>query len=166
MSDKMEMSLNDIIKQRKIHQVGGNNRDGRPSSGSTRKGGARRSVATRMPANRGGGGGGVMRDRNGGGINRKRSTGLHRISDHKREAFLGTNRDENFGGVDKRTTLNVSNLEYGVTECDILELFSEFGLVKRVRVHYDRFDRSLGSADISFERSSDAMNVSCVSITI
>ena len=41
MSDKMEMSRNDVINQSKMNQVGGNNRDGRPSPSSTRKGGAR-----------------------------------------------------------------------------------------------------------------------------
>ena len=64
------------------------------------------------------------------------------------------------------TKLIISNLDYGVRECDILELFSEFGPVKGVGVHYGRFDRSLGSPDVIFQRSSDAMKVSCVSITI
>ena len=158
MSDKMEMSRNDVINQSKMNQVGGNNRDGRPSPSSTRKGGARHNqLPPECPLTA------AVVWRCDAWSQQRRH---HRISDRNREAFLGPSIDENFGGADESTTLIVSNLDYGVTECDILELFSEFGPVKRVGVYYDWFDRSLGLADIIFERNSDAMKVSCVSITI
>lgn len=172
MSGKMEMSLDDIIKQNRTNKrkagaggktggaaggkrnQGNSGKGGRPSGNRSSGGSPKRSqVRNKKP------GGGVIRNRNTGGITRNRpSTGFGRsLPSYKREAFLGTSNTRRFGSSSDATKLIVSNLDFGVTDSDILELFGEFGPLKSAGVHYDRSGRSLGSADLIYERRSDAI---------
>ncbi|KAF7130600.1 hypothetical protein RHSIM_Rhsim10G0177300 [Rhododendron simsii] len=74
----------------------------------------------------------------------------------QRDLFEDSLRAAGLTGAENGTKLYVSNLDVGVTNEDIRELFSEIGALKRYAVHYDRNGRSSGSAEVVFSRRTDA----------
>ena len=55
------------------------------------------------------------------------------------------------------STLHISNLDFGVNNQDIGELFGEFGAIRRFAVHFDQMGRSLGTAEVHYLDHRDAM---------
>merc|ERR1719384_821502 len=146
--DKIDMSLDDIIAKTK-GKGGGGGRGG----GQKRGGG-------------GGGRGGGGARRGGGYRSRSRSTGRNSYTrgnpdgqwDHDMYGGSGGGGAmRSSGGLSTSGKLIVSNLDFGVSDSDIHELFSEFGNLKLANVHYGRSGRSLGTAEVSFDRRGDAM---------
>jgi len=156
MTDKIDQSLDDIIKKNKSSRGGGRGR-GRGGRGG---GGAGRG-ARRVSGGRGGGGAsrGGRGGRRGGSRGTPRSPYVRGNADGSwnHDLFDGPRR----GGVASPSSgpakLVVSNLDFGVSNNDVTELFSEFGRLKNAVVHYDKSGRSLGSADVIFERKNDAI---------
>ncbi|KAK3908466.1 Aly/REF export factor 2 [Frankliniella fusca] len=163
MADKIDMSLDEIIKKNKPARGTGARR-GRGGGG-----GAQRNSNSSFPRR-----GGSSQRNTGrvqqGGIVRRRPAGAPMAmpkyargdvnSRWTHDMFTGGRPISRTGGIVSGggpTKLLVSNLDYGVSDSDIKELFAEFGPLKSAAVHYDRSGRSLGTADVIFERRSDAV---------
>jgi len=160
MADKIDMSLDDIITKTKKTRGGGRGGrgGGRGAGGAGGRGGRRGS-------SRGGGGGAGRRGGSTTRGGRRSSQGYTRGNVDgawSHDLFSGSGGGaRRSGGISTGgggpSKLVVSNLDFGVSDSDIQELFSEFGKLKTAAVHYDRSGRSLGTAEIVFDRRSDAL---------
>ncbi|XP_060529443.1 THO complex subunit 4 [Cylas formicarius] len=157
MVDKIEMSLDDIIKSSKSRRGGGSRRGGRGGQGrgggGQRRGNFRRFGGDGSSVQRGRGRGGITRTYTRGDVNSAWKHDLFEGYGQRRVAAARSIVQASMGP----TKLMVSNLDFGVSDSDIQELFAEFGPLKSAAVHYDRSGRSLGTADVIFERRSDAI---------
>lgn len=167
MADKIDMSLDDIIKMNRsqYRTTRGRGRGagrGRGGSGFAGRGAAR---------GFGAGGGAVRRGNLRGRVRQqpyaRQSFGQQQVAKELPDRW----QHDMYEGVGVRRTLAgglggagmgpskllVSNLDYGVSDADIKELFAEFGPLRKAAVHYDRSGRSLGTADVVFERRTDAV---------
>ncbi|XP_048758239.1 THO complex subunit 4-like isoform X2 [Ostrea edulis] len=169
MADKIDLSLDDIIKQNKKR---GGGRGGGRGAGRGGGGGRNFNKSPRGGRGRGGSRGGGGRGTFRGGINKRRSSGTGaRPQPYNRPKELpdvwqhdmfdgGVAPIKRFGGGGGGGSgdgkLHISNLDFGVNDSDIQELFAEFGPLKMATVHYDKSGRSLGTAEVVFERRPDA----------
>ncbi|KAJ1297728.1 hypothetical protein BS78_01G399100 [Paspalum vaginatum] len=153
MADTLDMTLDDIIK---------NNKKSNPSSGRTRRGNGGSASAsggsvtggvgpTRRPFKRAG--------------NRQAPYQPPKAPDaawqHDMYPAVAAGGGGGGGGrvsaIETGTKLYISNLDFGVSNEDIKELFSELGDLKRHSINYDRSGRSKGTAEVVFARRSDAV---------
>ncbi|RWS30911.1 THO complex subunit 4-like protein [Leptotrombidium deliense] len=143
MGDKIDMSLDDIIKMDKV--------PGGKRGQSTR---GRRGGFGRQGGNRDNSGFGKM-----GAVKMTRQTrqapysrGPQNTDKWQHDMFEGGSRQKG------DAHLLVSNLHYDVSDADIQELFAEFGSLRKAAVHYDKSGRSLGTADVIYEQRSAAIS--------
>ncbi|XP_050212727.1 THO complex subunit 4A [Mercurialis annua] len=153
MSSALDMSLDDLIKGNK-----------KPGSGGYSRGRGRGAAAG---AGGGGGGPGPTRRFNNRVANRAAPYAASKAPESAwqhdmfaDQVFQGQGGGAGGGrasAIETGTKLYISNLEYGVSNEDIKELFSEVGDLKRYSIHYDRSGRSKGTAEIVFSRRTDAL---------
>ena len=72
-------------------------------------------------------------------------------------AFLNAIKSETSASSANSTKIIISNLDFGVNDKDIRDLFQEFGAIKSSAVHYDKDGRSLGIAEVDFEKHENAI---------
>lgn len=155
-SDKVDMSLDDIISSSRRGR-------GRGRGAGQARGGARGGSR----GGRGGGGGGPQRSRGGSRsatpysrparIPDKWEHDMHESYDSPKQRQGGAGGQSPGGGLSTGTHLQISNLDFGVTEADVKELFSEFGALKKSTVNYDSSGRSQGTADVIFQKREHAV---------
>ncbi|XP_038064213.1 THO complex subunit 4-A-like [Patiria miniata] len=162
MTEKIDMSLEDIIKMNKTNKRGGGRGRGgrgRGAGGQTRGG----AVGGRTRGGSGAGVGGAIRRQNRGGARPTPYSRPKQVPDqwqHDMYEGAGSGRYRTSGtisGQNQQGRLVVSNLDYGVSDDDIKELFGDFGVLLHGAVHYDQSGRSQGTADVVFQRKADAI---------
>ncbi|KAK4763770.1 hypothetical protein SAY87_013208 [Trapa incisa] len=143
MSSSLDMSLDDLIKNNK-----------KSGSGSSR------------PRGRGTGGSGPFRRPQNRTANRATPYAPAKAPETSWQHDIYSNPGAGVGfpgqvgrasAIETGTKLYISNLEYGVSNEDIKELFAEVGDIKRYSIHYDRSGRSKGTAEVVFSRRVDAI---------
>ncbi|XP_011610844.2 aly/REF export factor 2 [Takifugu rubripes] len=146
MADKVNMSLDDIIK---LNKKAGSGREGGSSRPTGRSSGRRPSRPARDRRDN------FQRERN------DRYTPYTRPSElpdkWQHDLFEEHANGPQSSEAEGSAKLLVSNLDFGVSDSDLRELFAEFGPLKEASVHYDRSGRSKGTADVHFELKADAL---------
>uniref|UniRef100_A0A3P9L1P3 RRM domain-containing protein n=1 Tax=Oryzias latipes TaxID=8090 RepID=A0A3P9L1P3_ORYLA len=154
MADKMSMSLDDIIKMNKREGRGGGGSSGQ-ERGSGRAGGSSRPPGRGRQSN-------FSRERTNRPAPYTRPRELpdkwqhDMFEEHSRgPRAQSPEADDSFGGSSSK--LLISNLDFGVSDSDIKDLFEEFGTLKKASIHYDRSGRSKGVAEVHFVNKADAL---------
>ncbi|KAJ0979465.1 hypothetical protein J5N97_014939 [Dioscorea zingiberensis] len=147
MSSALDMSLDDLIKNNKKSPAG-------PAGGGNSRGRGRSSGAG--PARR-------VPNRSGNraapysvGKQAPDTAWQHDLYSGDRMSAFPAQAAGRASSIELGTKLYISNLDYGVSNEDIKELFSEVGDLKRFSIHYDRSGRSKGTAEVVFTRRDDA----------
>jgi len=136
MSDKVDKSLDDIIKEQKGKGFRG--RGGR-SSGFR---GVRGGMIMKFP---------------------RFNSGMRFIRRESGFGFRGQ-RGSNFGSFNQTrkpnstdSKISITNLDFGVNDNDIKELFGSFGVMIKAAVNYNQSGRSMGTAEVVYTTPTSAL---------
>jgi len=152
MVSNVDMALDQYIKTNKIRPNRGGGRGGRGGRG---RGGKQQGRGGNRVGQKGRGGQ-VQRGRGGarGKFNRggqaKRGFFRPRAAANVARNFV---RPQGTGPA----KIELSNLDFGVSDGDIKELFSEFGSLKMAAIHYNAQGKSMGKASLVYARRADAI---------
>lgn len=83
-------------------------------------------------------------------FNNQRSFGGQQMQFKPQQQQMGTQNNQ-------QTRLYISNLDFGVSNQDIKELFSEFGPIVRYGVNHSAIGRSVGTAEVIFQNKISAV---------
>ncbi|KAG2322062.1 hypothetical protein Bca52824_015275 [Brassica carinata] len=145
MSDPLSMSLDDMVKRSKAAKKSGGGKGisrggakgaGRGAAGPVRRGPLAVKARPTSFSNK---------------LNRRKKN-----LPWQNGLFEESMRSVGVTGIEVGTTVYVTNLDQGVTNEDIRELFGEIGEMKRYAIHYDQNGRPNGSAEVVYMRRSDA----------
>ncbi|XP_009596833.1 THO complex subunit 4D-like [Nicotiana tomentosiformis] len=147
----LDMTLDDMIKSRRNTERGGRGQGrARRGRGGSFRGGRTTGAPRRGPL----------------GVNARPSANRIAKSSRRTKNLPWQNGNGLFedslraagisSGLESGTKVYVSNLDVGVTNSDIRELFSEIGELIRYAIHYDKNGRPSGAAEVVFARRSDA----------
>lgn len=131
---KIDQELDEIVRLTRRPRMGG------------------RPVATGGAPRRSGGNGGGRR-----GPPRRSSFGGPGKRREGFSGFGGRRRSLSTSELRGSVKVHISNLDFGVSERDMRELFADFPGSKKVNVHYDSNGRSQGSCDVLFDRKASAI---------
>ncbi|RDX74722.1 THO complex subunit 4C, partial [Mucuna pruriens] len=156
MASSLDMSLDDRIKNRSNRGGGGGRGRGRARPGRglgrTQNGGRMTGAVRRGPL--------TVNARSSSyaiaKASSKNSIRRTRPFSWQHDLFEDSLRAAGIQGVEVGTKLYVSNLDHGVTNEDIRELFSEIGKLQSYAVHYDKNGHPSGSAEVVYTRRSDS----------
>ncbi|CAH8365776.1 unnamed protein product [Eruca vesicaria subsp. sativa] len=155
MSGALDMTLDESIKRGKAARSGGR--------GTSRRGGGRRGHGPNGFLGGGRGNGPARRGPLAVNAPRTSSFTINKPVRRTRSVpwqnglFEDGLRAAGVSGVDVETRLHITNLDNGVTNDDIRELFSEIGELKRYAIHFDKNGRPSGTAEVVYPRRSDAI---------
>lgn len=154
----VDQSLEDIVQsqlaakrsERSKNRAGGANRRGsRGAVQAARRrnsaGAGKRRMSSPPPSGRGGG-------RNVFSVEGNGATKLNLFARGRRGESPPARR-----AAGEKTKLIVSNLEFGVSQKDMEELFGEFNSFSKAELHYNKEGRSLGTCELTFRSRDGAM---------
>jgi len=154
MVSNVDMTLDAFIKAKKIRPNRGRGRGRGGMRGKANRGGNRQGQRGRGGQVRGGGRGrgrgqqnkrGFFKPRGGVAFKSRGGGGAGARNLQKRPVGTGPAK------------VQLTNLDFGVSDADIRELFQEFGSLKMASIHYNATGKSMGTATLVYARRPDAI---------